>query len=122
MIFRTIDIDFTVISGTKDVKVYVDQDCAVELPGPIHFGDIPQGESRDIPLWLKNEGLIPTDVIFDLIGGTPGAIITAEPNLFDTPVNTQPGEVLPVTVTITVAPDAALADYAFQIEIGDGIV
>lgn len=99
-------VDWTIVAGEKDVKLYIDEECTTLMPGPVHFGEIPQGEERDFTFYAKNEGTIPTDIHI-VVEGTPSEGVTV--SVVDAPItDVQPDQVVPFTVHVDVAPEAVL--------------
>lgn len=96
-------VDWTIVVGEKTVKLYVDEQCTVPMVGDVHFGQIPQGETREFTFYVRNESLIPTDVV--LTTTEPPAYMTAVLNP-EALTALQPAEVRPVSLTLVATADA----------------
>ena len=99
------NMDWTIIVGAKDVALYSDPDCLTPLSGDIHFGQIPQGETREFPIYARNEGQIPTDVLINVTPAPEDVEVTVAPALLE---NLMPLQVQAVQIHIIAAVDAAL--------------
>lgn len=119
MLFRSIPIDWTIIEGIKKVEVY-DDDTMTRPFVALHFGEIPQGETRDFTCYVRNDGLVSSDVLMAVVGAPAGATVALSPDLTGTPWPMQPGESVAVEIAITIAPDAALEFQSVTLEVGDG--
>lgn len=121
MLFRSFNIDFTVVPGVKDVKLYTDEDCNQILVAPVHFGQFPQGEQRDFDIYARNEGVIPTDVAVEIVGDTSWGAVTLVPDLVNNPQLVQPGEVLHFQIVLDLNPDATVDEFhVFEVRVTDG--
>lgn len=115
MLFKSIPVDWTVIPGVKQVKVYNDE----EMTSPfiaLHFGEIPQGETRDFTFYVRNEGKIVTDVVIMPVGDPGDATVSLMPNSF----NLAAGESVSVVIEIVVSPISPLETGAITLEVSDG--
>lgn len=115
MLFKSIPVDWTVIPGVKQVKVYNDE----EMTSPfiaLHFGEIPQGETRDFTFYVRNEGKIVTDVVVSP-KGDPGA---AAINLTPSSASLAADESVSMVIEIVVSPISPLEAGAITIEVSDG--
>lgn len=120
-LFRTFNIDFTVVPGVKDVKLYIDEECQQILVGDVHFGQFPQGEARDFDIYARNEGQIPTNIAVEIIGDTSWGSVVLVPDLTTTPEPVAPGEVLPFQIILNLSPDAVVDDFhTFEVRVTDG--
>lgn len=118
MLFRSIPIDWTIIEGVKKVEVYDDDTVTCPFIA-LHFGEIPQGETRDFTCYVRNDGLVPSDVQLTVVGAPAGATIALTPD-FATPVPMAPGESATVEIAVTIAPDAVLEFQSVTLEVSDG--
>lgn len=118
MEFLSFVIDWTVIVGVKNVGLYLDDQATQPFTGPIHHGEIPQGQSRSFTVFAKNEGEIPTDVHFETTAPPPtGVTVDFSPaDIVGLPV----GQVQPVDITVDVAIDAVMANGSVTVRITDG--
>jgi len=96
-------VDWTIVVGEKTVKLYVDEECTTPMVGAVHFGQIPQGETRDFEFFVRNEGLIPTNVVLTYTQPPAYMAVTMNPEAL---VSLQPNEVRPVTLTLVATADA----------------
>ena len=54
-VYQTIPIDFTVVIGVQDVKMYIDPECTT-LVTSIHFGEVARGNTKTFTMYAKNIG------------------------------------------------------------------
>jgi len=116
MLFRSIPVDWTVIAGAKNVKVYSDAAMTQPLVA-LHFGEIPQGEFRVFPFWIYNEGVVPTDVVTTVEGFPEGATLL----VFPESVHLAGGEHAEGAISVALAGDAPLEFQAVTVHVSDGI-
>lgn len=115
MLFRIIPIDWTVIAGVKQVKVYNDAGMTSELT-VLHLGEIPQGELRSFTCYVRNEGKITTDVVLTAQGDPGAALVTLTPDTFTLAADESAEAVL----GILVSPTSPLEAGAITVEVSDG--
>lgn len=109
-------IDWTIVVGVKAVALFSDAECTLPL-GNVHFGQIPQGETRDFTFYAKNVGLITTDVYIMATGSAEGISVTVVPQT----IALAPDEVASVTVQVMAAGDAPLEPGEVVISANDGV-
>lgn len=115
MLFKSIPVDWTVIAGVKQVKVYSDLAMTTELSA-LHLGEIAQGESRDFTCYIRNEGKIATDVILTPVGDPGAAVVTVIPDSFTLAAD----ENVEALITVEVDPASPPEVGAVTIEVSDG--
>jgi len=120
MLFLRLLVDLVIISALKDVKFFSDPECTTPLVPPIHWGEVPQGQSVSFDMYLKNVALVPTTVRATLIGdvSTWGSV-SLSPDILTSPIVIAPNEVTKVTLSTTPKVDAALGSNSFILEFTD---
>lgn len=114
MLFKIIPVDWTVIAGVKQVKVYNDAEMTSEFMA-LHWGEIPQGELRSFTCYVRNEGKIATDVILAVVGDPGAALVTVAPDTFTLAAD----ESVEAVIGILVSPTSPLEAGAITVEVSD---
>jgi len=97
-------------SQNADINAYVDNGGTISLEA-IYWGtEIQQGESYQFTYYVKNDG----NAIGEHTVYSAGVIDWGTVNYNPSVISLSPGEVVPITVTLTVDIDATPGTYSFN--------